>query len=345
MEKITVIMPIYNTEEYLREAIESVISQTYTNLEIILVDDGSTDSSPRICDEYAKEDNRIKVVHQKNMGLSGARNTGLKNATGQYLMFIDSDDKFEIDTCKILYNKAKQKDADFIIANYINIDEDGKKWEKPIFSVKYKETELSIKECEKSFYLMNSSVCNKIFKKSFIDSLGIKFIEKLPAEDAIFTTYCFVRARKVYYIPDIIYEYRQRYKDSISHSCTKQYFDGINKAYRIIYENFKDNEQIQYYRYFYAKSIHYMLHKLIDSIELSKEQKIEVLKEMKWFYDLGLEINVPTSLKSVKYIVESIHEEDYEQAIKYCEIIQQLRSIIPDEYKEKMSKPNMDTYK
>ena len=89
---ISVIVPIYNVEKYLTKCIESIINQTYKNLEIILVDDGSPDKSPIICDEYAKKDNRIKVIHKKNGGLSDARNYGMSLATGEYISFIDSDD-------------------------------------------------------------------------------------------------------------------------------------------------------------------------------------------------------------------------------------------------------------
>lgn len=345
MEKITIIIPVYNVEVYLKEAIESVIKQTYQNLEILLIDDGSTDSSGEICDEYARKDSRIQVFHQANRGLSGARNTGLKNATGTYIMFLDSDDKFELDACQIMYNAIKDSDADYIIANYINIDEDGTKWENPVFKKdKYPAFELSIKDYEKSFYIMNSAVWNKIFRKSFLDSLQIEFIERLPAEDAIFTTYCFIKSQHVYYIPDIIYQYRQRYSDSISNSCSKQYFDGINKAYRMIYENFKQNDELGFYRYFYAKSMNYILYKFIDSTKLTQEERIEILKNMKWFYELSIEIKVPTILKSVKYIIESIIEENYKQTLKYCEILAQVRKMLTKELKEKMSKPSPSTY-
>lgn len=346
MEKITVIIPVYNVEMYLKEAIESVINQTYQNLEILLIDDGSTDNSGKICDEYAKKDNRITVFHQENRGLSGARNTGLRNATGKYIMCLDSDDKFELEACQIMYDAIKDTNADYMIANYINIDEDGTRWENPVFKKdKYSAFKLSIKDYEKSFYIMNSGVCNKIFRKSFLDSLQIEFVERLPAEDAIFTTYCFIKSKNVYYIPNIIYQYRQRYSDSISSSCSKKYFDGINQAYRIIYENFRDNNELGFYRYFYAKSMNYILYKFIDSTQLTKEERIEILKDMKWFYELGVEIKVPTILKSVKYMIESIIEENYEQTLKYCEILAQVRKMLPKELKEKMSKPNPDTYR
>lgn len=346
MDKITVIIPVYNVEKYLVEAIEATINQTYKNLEIILVDDGSTDSSGVICDEYAKKDTRIKVIHQENRGLSGARNTGLDNATGKYIMFSDSDDTFELDACEELYKFIEKTNADYIVGNYTNMDEDGTKWDKPVFDLnKFQESRLSIEDYTNSFYTMNSGVWNKIFRKSFLDDLKIRFIEKLPAEDAVFTTYCFIKSKCVYYMPKVVYDYRLRISNSISSSCSKAYFMGINKAYRIIYNNFKENSCLDYYRFFYAKSMNYILYKFIDSSELTKEERIDILDTMKWFYVLSNDLKIPTILKSVQYIIESITKKDYSQTLKYCEILNQVRKMLPKEIKEKMSKPNAETYK
>lgn len=346
MEKITIIVPVYNVEKYLRESIESAINQTYKNLEIIIVDDGSKDNSGSICDEYKNKDNRIIVVHQENKGLSGARNTGLEMATGKYIMFLDSDDTFELDACEKLYNYIEKTNADYVVGNYINMDEDGTLWDNPVFDKsKYVEFKLSIEDYTHSFYTMNSGVWNKIFRKSFLDELQIKFVERVPAEDAIFTTYCFIKSKNVYYMPEIVYNYRLRYSDSISTSCSKSYFMGINKAYRIIYNNFKENNRLDFYRYFYAKSMNYILYKFIDSDKLTREERIDVLDTMKWFYVLSNELKIPTILKSVQYIIESIEEKDYEQALKYCEILNQVRKMLPKEIKEKMSKPSANTYK
>ena len=346
MEKISVIVPVYNVENYLKESIESVINQTYKSLEIIIVDDGSTDNSGKICDEYVSKDSRIKVVHQENKGLSGARNTGLEIATGKYIMFLDSDDTFTIDACEKLYNYIEKTNADYVIGNYINMDEDGTIWEKPVFDPnKYVEFKLSIEDYTHSFYTMNSGVWNKIFRKSFLDELQVRFVERVPAEDAIFTTYCFIKSKNVYYIPEIVYNYRLRYSDSISTSCSKDYFLGINKAYRIIYNNFKENNHLDFYRFFYAKSMNYILYKFIDSDKLTNEERIDVLDKMKWFYELSNTLKIPTILKSVQYIIESISEKDYEQTLKYCEILNQVRKMLPKELKEKMSKPSANTYK
>lgn len=105
---ISVIVPVYNVEEYLPTCIESILNQTYKDLEILLIDDGSTDNSGKICDKYAKEDGRCIVVHQPNKGVSEARNTGLKHATGEYISFIDGDDYIHPQMLEILYNEIKK---------------------------------------------------------------------------------------------------------------------------------------------------------------------------------------------------------------------------------------------
>ena len=275
MNKVSIIVPVYNVERYLVDSIESAVNQTYKNIEIILIDDGSKDSSGIICDDYAKKDNRIKVIHQENAGLSGARNTGLSEATGDYIMFLDSDDTFELDACEKLVEYIDETNADYVIGNYANMSEDGKVWDKPIFDKsKYHKFKLSITDYDQSFYIMNSGVWNKIFRKSFLDELGILFEDRLPAEDAIFTTYCFIKSKNVYYLPEIVYDYRLRDADSISTSCSIEYFMGINKAYRIIYNNFKNNNHLDYYRYFYAKSVNYMLFRFIDSEKLVDEERM-----------------------------------------------------------------------
>ncbi len=346
MEKVTIIIPIYNVEKYLREAIESAINQTYKNLEIILVDDGSTDNSGRICDEYISVDERIKVIHKKNGGLSDARNAGLDNCTGEYIMFLDSDDFLEPDAVENMHKEIVEKDADYVIGNYINATEEGEKWEKPVFDLeKYKPFKLSIHDYMNSFFIMNSSVCNKIFKKEFIDELNLRFVVGLPAEDAIFTTYCFIKSEKVYYIPNLVFNYRQRKGGSISSSCSREYFRGINKAYRIIYENFKDNGNLGYYRYFYAKSMNYMIYKFIDSTLLNDAERKEVLQEMLWFYKLTIEIEVKPCQKAVEKIIGRIINGDYVIALKYCEVLRESRTYMTMQEKEKMSKPGPDMYK
>ena len=112
MDLISVIVPVYRTEAYLDRCIESIVDQTYTNLEIILVDDGSPDRCPQMCDEWARRDTRIRVIHKKNGGLSDARNAGMAAATGEYIGFVDSDDWIKPDMFRLLYEKMEQMQSD-----------------------------------------------------------------------------------------------------------------------------------------------------------------------------------------------------------------------------------------
>ena len=344
---LSVVVPVYKVEDYLEECVKCITNQTYKNLEIILVDDGSPDNCGKICDDLVKKDSRIKVIHKKNGGLSDARNAGMEIATGEYLAFVDSDDLVPLDAYEKLMKKMSQENADYVIGNYINCNDDGSLWEKPVFNAeKYKEFRLNIKDYKDSFFIMNSGVWNELFRKDFVDELGLKFEIGLPAEDAIFTTYCFIKAKKVYYIPDLVYIYRQRYAGtSISMNCTAKYFHGISSAYKIIYNNFKENDEIGFYRFFYAKSMTYMLYKFIDSVLLSDEEKIEVLSEMRWFYKLSKELSVPACQESLELIINKIINGDYKDAIDISKVIAEVRTFMPSQIKEQMSKPQPEMYK
>lgn len=115
MPMVSIIMPVYNVEKYIRGSIDSVLAQTYTDFELIIVDDGSPDYSPQICDEYASKNNRIRVIHKLNGGLSSARNTGVDHANGKYILFIDSDDTIEPDLLEKVVPVAEKENADVTI--------------------------------------------------------------------------------------------------------------------------------------------------------------------------------------------------------------------------------------
>ena len=123
------ILPVYNVEKYLEECVESFLRQTFSDFEVILVDDGSKDSSPAICDEYAKNDSRVKVIHKENGGQSTARNVGLEKAEGQYIVYLDSDDFITSDTFfEDIYNKIQETDSDIVLYKYSKFFDDTKHW-------------------------------------------------------------------------------------------------------------------------------------------------------------------------------------------------------------------------
>lgn len=186
MDLISVIIPVYNTEKYLDKCVESFINQTFRNIEIILVDDGSIDNSPFICDEFAKKDSRIKVIHKKNGGLSDARNVGIENVSGNLITFFDSDDFVDSDYIEYLYNLKNKYKTDVSVCAYNVVDEKGR----ILFNVKSNEEEVLNKEYFFSKMLnedgITVSACFKLYNKKLFDE--IKFpVGKLCEDNG--TTY------------------------------------------------------------------------------------------------------------------------------------------------------------
>lgn len=353
MYKITLIVPVYNADKYLDDLMNSVIKQTigFDNVQVIFVDDCSTDESIKIIDGYANEYSNVLAIklEENHMYAGIARNEGLKLAEGKYIMFSDSDDFLMKDACEIFYNEIESKNADFITGNYINADEDGTVWDNPIFNLeKYKDFKLDIHDYDKTFFVSNGSACNKVFRKSFIDEHNIRFYEGTPAEDAFFTSLCLLESSNAYYTSKIIHGYRQRNKDtkvrSVSFSCDIKYFTRINKAYKAIFENYKSHDQIRFYRYVYAKNMSYLLYKFIDSNQLTDQERIVVLKDMSWFYELSVILKVPACQMAQSMIIGKILEDDYKEAINYCKLVSELRTFMPKEIRESMSRPDANMY-
>ena len=205
---ISVIVPIYKVEKYLCKCVDSIINQTYNNLEIILVDDGSPDNCPKICDEYAKQDSRIKVIHKENGGLSDARNAGMKIAKGEYVSFIDSDDYISDDFIETLYTTMKTENSDIVECDIVKF-EDGTT---PV--VEKENCEINSFSTEKGLLLLiaenkfHQHVWNKLYKSEI--ALKIPFEKGKLNEDEFWTYQIFGQAEKVTKINKLIYFYLQR---------------------------------------------------------------------------------------------------------------------------------------
>lgn len=221
MMKISVIIPIYNVGFYLQECVNSVIKQTYKNLEIILVDDGSTDECPNICDTYAKQYSNVKVVHKQNGGLSDARNVGILNSTGDYLLFLDADDFWKDSTAvQSLVDRINITHADLLNYSYIKYYEDLKKY------INYFENleplPLDFNKLESIQYLLDNnlyiaSACNKLIKKSLFEDGDLYFVKGIYSEDIDWCLRLLIKAESVDFICDNFYCYRQR-SGSITHT-------------------------------------------------------------------------------------------------------------------------------
>lgn len=354
MFKISVIIPTYNDEEYLRECIEHIIKQDigFENIQLIIIDDQSKDKSYEISMEYAKKyPNNIIVKKTDQNSNSGGkpRNIGMEYAQGKYLMFSDADDFFSYDAFKIMYNTIEEQQAEVVIANWNYMAENGTPWDKPVFDKdRFKNFELSLNDYE-SFWVMNSSMCNKIFSREFIKSNNIKCLEGLPGEDTYFSMSSFLCANKIYYTPEIIYYYRQRNTQnkaaSTSWNCSKEFFIGMNEAYKKTYTLFLEKEQLQFYRFLYARNMTYLLYRFIDSTKLSDEDRLELMSEMRWFLELSNTLNVPACQKSLKVLINIIVEKKYLEALDICKIIEEMRSYMDVDVRHSMSKPYNQMYK
>lgn len=179
---ISVIVPIYNSEKYLKKCIDSIKNQTYKDLEIILVNDGSTDNSPKICDEYANIDKRIKVIHQENGGQATARNAGLDASKGEYIAFVDSDDYIEKDMYEVMLSMIEVSHSDIAICGHKEVFEDESISSVEIFEKEMLDTEALWQEI---FGNLNNAVWNKLFKKELIGELRFP-VGMIHGEDLIF---------------------------------------------------------------------------------------------------------------------------------------------------------------
>lgn len=209
MKKISVVIPVYNVEKYLSECLDSVVNQTYKNLQIILVDDGSTDFSGKICDVYAEKDNRITVVHQKNAGAGAAKNTGLDLVKGEYFSIIDSDDYIELDMYEKMVNSLEKYNADIVQCLFRNVFVNDSFDRKYKIKGNYPKVLTSKSFLKEYLYDWKYAIFwNKLFKSSLLKEIRFPVGRKI--DDEFFTYKLVCNAKKVVNIDNILYNYRMR---------------------------------------------------------------------------------------------------------------------------------------
>ena len=204
MPRISIIVPVYNVEEYLQQCVQSLIDQTFTDIEILLMDDASTDGSPIICDAFAAKDERVKVFHLNHAGVSAARNRGIEAAEGEFLMFADSDDWVDPVFCEVPLETALREGADVVMFGSVR-----EGTERELFSVPARKGPLSYEERFTLFEELHSDFAwNKIYRRELFEN--IRFPEGVLYEDVAITYKIFHEAGKVWYIDDTPYHYRVR---------------------------------------------------------------------------------------------------------------------------------------
>ncbi len=245
MKLISVIVPVYKAERYLGECVDSILNQTYESFELILVDDGSPDNSGKICDEYAKKDERVKVIHKENGGVSSARNTGIDNAKGEYITFVDSDDVVDRQYLELMYKRIKETKSDMCFCHFDRFDEE--------VYVEYKETipefltidfddEKFINFANSFFNLKKNvfgSACRILFKKPIVNMLRFNTKIKI-SEDLVFTLNAIFNSRSICSIQNVLYHYRTNFA-SVGQTYKKNFLTSqleLQKELELIFARF-----------------------------------------------------------------------------------------------------------
>lgn len=315
MSKISIIVPVYNVEKYLEKCIDSILNQTFTDLEILLIDDGSKDKSGEICDRYAKKDDRIRVIHKDNGGLSSARNCGIEHASSPYLGFVDSDDYIKKDMYEVLYDEIQKDNFDIAMCDLFHCYEDkivksDKKEEKLILN-----SEQAIKmvmEAKKT----SVTAVNKLYKKEIFDS--IRYPEGKLSEDAFVIVEILMKAKKIVFTSRQEYYYVHR-KNSITTSKFKEKDLNVIEAYKknlhLIEKNYPCLIDVGVMRYLWAHF--YVLDKMmLTQEEYDKQIENKVIKVLRENCMLVLRDERFNFTRKVSMILLMVNKQFYKICVK-----------------------------
>ena len=229
---ISIIVPIYNAEAYLEKCVMSLLQQTYENIEIILVNDGSKDKSGVICDRLSVLDSRVKVIHQNNAGVSVARNNGLKNANGSFIGFVDADDYIDLSMYQKMIEFIKRNDADVVYCDLKNIDNNDFEHEvDTIYSINLSSL-LSVNTIEaKQLVEIAGSVCRGLYRKNIVENYNIRFSKDLKfSEDRLFNLLYLSNIKNIYYLKEALY-YRLVDNMTTVQRYHENHFEAVKKGY------------------------------------------------------------------------------------------------------------------
>ena len=273
---ISIIVPVYNVEKYLGKCIESILAQTYKNIEIILVDDGAKDNSGEICDEYAKKDDRIRVIHKENGGLSDARNRGIEEAKGELIGFIDSDDYIDSDMYETLYNVLTKYGADMSMCDVYDVYEG----QEPAQNEQIRDFSVTPEEAMKIVIdgqINYAYAVNKLYKKKLFDA--VRYPVGKIIEDAFIILFLLEKTEKVALTTACKYYYYHRENSIVSNSFSKKHYDCIEaheNNYKFICEHHPRLEKTARMRLYWSRF--FVLDKMLLSDGVEKDEYMPIVK-------------------------------------------------------------------
>lgn len=244
----SIIMPVYGVERYLSSSVESVLSQTFSDFELILVDDKSPDNCPKMCDDYQKNDSRVRVIHKpQNEGLGMARNTGFKEANGEFVLFMDSDDGIDKECLSKVKNSLKE-DTEIVVFGLKKIHENKKGKVTAVIDCSCEAIEgNSVKDSGEIFLKLNDAhifpfAWNKVYKKSFLADNKAEFEKTKLIEDFLFNIDLFSKAQKIIVLPDCFYNYRRPAHQTLVNTYSPEFYDLAKRKYSLELEFLQKTE-------------------------------------------------------------------------------------------------------
>lgn len=260
MCKVSVIIPVYNTEKYLKECLDSIVNQSLEDIEIICIDDGSTDNSLEILREYAENDSRFKIFSQENNGQGSARNYGLDVAKGEYIYFMDSDDFIELNTLSDCYDEASKNNLDFLMFQLINYDESKKSlyqdndYDMPNVGDLVADNVFSYADLNHLIFQVAVSPVNKLYSKKFLDDINVRFPEDVIFEDNVFFWNVFLNAKRIKFLKHHYY-IRRRHSSSTTGNAGIRFVDTLEIHNRIFIIFKKFNIFDEFKKYLFNKKV------------------------------------------------------------------------------------------
>lgn len=271
MVKISVILPVYNEERYLEQCLNSICGQTLKEIEIICIDDGSTDQSLNILKKYEKQDSRVKIISQQNLYAGVARNQGMKYATGKYLSFLDSDDFFELDMLERMFQTAEKNDADVTICRYseycektVTVNLLNWSFEDLFFNTKESFSGDSL-NCAGIFQITKGWAWDKLFRAEFVRKCGYSFSDFRSSEDGFFVYMLMARAERISYMDDVFVYHRVNNERSLSNTKESDWMNGF-KMWHMIGRELKSQGLYHIYEKSLINELSYFIMWYIDSM-------------------------------------------------------------------------------